>query len=75
MPPIDPKGRKWYFKKKEKYFRYLKLYGNSLAEGVDMAKIITVKEEVPKKKKGKNKDGKMVGIFVTIKFLFKFLPQ
>ena len=55
-----------------KYVRYQRFYGNSLIGGVDKAKIITVKEEVAKKKKGKNKDGKLVGIFVIIKLYFKF---
>ncbi|XP_027035542.1 probable ATP-dependent RNA helicase DDX60 [Pocillopora damicornis] len=58
-PPTDPKERKWYFKQKMKYVRYQRFYGNSIVGGVDKAKIITVKEEVAKKKKGKNKDGKM----------------
>ena len=51
-----------------KYVRYQRFYGNSLVGGVDKAKIITVKEEVAKKKKGKNKDGKLVGIFVIINY-------
>ena len=50
-----------------KYVRYQRFYGNSLVGGLDDAKIITVKEEVAKKKRGKNKDGKLVGIFVIIK--------
>ena len=51
------------------YVRYNRFYGNSLVGGIDDAKIITVKKEVPKKKKGKKKDEKMVGIFVIIKLL------
>lgn len=66
-PPTDPKEAKRYSKQKMKYFRYQRLYGDSLVGGVDKAKPIIVKEEVPKKKKGKNKAGKMVGIFVIIK--------
>ena len=57
------------------YVRYNRFYGNSLVGGIDDAKIMTVKKEVPKKKKGKKKDGKMVGIFVIIKLLSKLFAQ
>ena len=70
-PPTDPKERKWYSKQRDKYFRYQKLYGNSLVGDFDKAESIIVKKEVPNKKKGKKKDGKMVGIFVIIKLLSK----
>ena len=74
-PPTDHKERKLYFKLRDKYFRDLKWYGNSLVGGFDKAKSITVKEEVPNKKEGKEKDGKTVGIFVIIKLLSKLFPQ
>ena len=74
-PPTDPQERKRYFRQKMLYVRYNRFYGNSLVGGIDDAKIITVKKEVPKKKKGKKKDGKMVGIFVIIKLLSKLFPQ
>ena len=47
------------------------MYGNSLVGDFDKAESIIVKKEVPNKKKGKKKDGKMVGIFVIIKLLSK----
>ena len=74
-PPTDPKERKKYLKQRDKYFRDQKLYGNSLIGGFDKAKSITVKKEVPNKKEGKKKDGKMVGIFLIIKLLSKLFPQ
>ena len=59
-PPDDPRQRKWYFKNKQKYVRYHRFYGNSLVGGIDQAKIITVTGTGAKKKKGKDKQGKMV---------------
>ena len=64
-PPTDPKERKWYFKQKMMYVRYHRFYGNTLVGGVDRAKIITVTENGSKKKKGKNKDGKIVRCIVS----------
>ncbi|XP_020629551.1 probable ATP-dependent RNA helicase DDX60 [Orbicella faveolata] len=58
-PPDDPYQRKWYFKRKQQYTRFLRFYGNSLVGGIDQAKIITVTETEAKKKTGKNKQGKM----------------
>ncbi|XP_078360874.1 putative ATP-dependent RNA helicase DDX60 isoform X2 [Oculina patagonica] len=58
-PPEDPYLRKLYFKEKQKYVRFHRFYGNSLVGGIDQAKIITVTETEPKKKKGKDKQGKM----------------
>jgi len=59
-PPDDPYQRKWYFKRKQQYTRFLRFYGNSLVGGIDQAKIITITETEAKKKTGKNKQGKMV---------------
>ena len=61
-PPDDPYQRKWYFKKKQQYTRFLRFYGNSLVGDIDQAKIITVTEAEAKKKTGKNKHGKMVSV-------------
>lgn len=52
-PPDDPWQRKWYFKDKQKYVRYHRLYGNSLVGGINQAKSITVTETGDKKEKGK----------------------
>ena len=64
-PPEDPKERKWYLKRKQQYTRHLRFYGNSLVGGSGETKIITVTEstEPKKKKKGKNKEGKMVSFY------------
>lgn len=59
-PPDDPHERKWFLKRKQQYTRFLRFYGNSLVGGIDQAKIITVTETGANKKKGKNKQGKMV---------------
>ena len=59
-PPEDPWQRRRYFKEKQKYVRYHRFYGNSLVGGIDQAKIITVMETGAKKKKEKDKQGKMV---------------
>ena len=59
-PPDDPYKRKWYFKGKQQYTRFLRFYGESLVGGIEQAKIITVTETGAKKKTGKNKKGKMV---------------
>lgn len=59
-PPDDPWRRKWYFKQKQKYTRFLRFYGESLVGGTEKAKIITVTETETKKKTEKNKQGKMV---------------
>ena len=61
-PPDDPYERKWYFKRKQQYTRFLRFYGNSLVGGIDQAKIITVTETETKKKRGKKKPGKVVSI-------------
>ncbi|XP_015748558.1 PREDICTED: probable ATP-dependent RNA helicase DDX60, partial [Acropora digitifera] len=58
-PPDDPYKRKRYLEEKQKYSRFLRLYGNSLVGGIDQAKIITVTETEAKKKTGKKKQGKM----------------
>ena len=59
-PPDDPYKRKRYLEEKQKYSRFLRLYGNSLVGGIDQAKIITVSETEAKKKTGKKKQVKMV---------------
>lgn len=59
-PPEDPWLRRRYFKEKQKYVRYHRLYGNSLVGGIDQAKIITVMKTGAKKKNGKDKQEKMV---------------
>ena len=59
-PPDDPSERFWFFKRKQQLNRWHRSYGNSLVGGNDRAKIITVTETGAKKKKGKNKEGKMV---------------
>ena len=61
-PPDDPYERKWYFKRKQQYTRFLRFYGDSLVGGIDQAKIITVTETEAKKKTGKKKPGKVVSI-------------
>ena len=61
-PPDDPYERKWYFKRKQQYTRFLRFYGNSLVGGIDKAKIITVTETEAEKKKGKKKPEKVVSI-------------
>ncbi|KAJ7386938.1 putative ATP-dependent RNA helicase ddx60 [Desmophyllum pertusum] len=58
-PPDDPSKRFWFFKRKQQLNRWHRSYGNSLVGGNDRAKIITVTETGAKKKKGKNKEGKM----------------
>ncbi|KAM7443056.1 putative ATP-dependent RNA helicase ddx60 [Porites harrisoni] len=58
-PPDDPKKRFWYFKRKQEFARFHRLYGDSLSDGVDRAKTITVTETETKKKKGKDKTAKM----------------
>ncbi|XP_044173202.1 probable ATP-dependent RNA helicase DDX60 isoform X1 [Acropora millepora] len=58
-PPDDPYKRKWYFKRKQYLSRFQTFYGNSLVDGIDKAKTITVTETETKKKAGKNKQGKM----------------
>ena len=57
-PPDDPYERKWYFKRKQQYTRFLRFYGNSLVGGIDQAKIITVTETETKKKTGKKSQGR-----------------
>lgn len=59
-PPDDRYQRKWYFKGKQQYTRFLRFYGESLVGGTEKAKIITVTETETKKKTEKNKQGKMV---------------
>lgn len=59
-PPDDPKERKKFFIRKQTFVRYHRLYGNSLSGGVDRAKTIVVTKTDVKKKKGKNKEQKLV---------------
>jgi len=71
-PPDDHYQRKWYFKRRQQYTRFLRFYGNSLVGGIEQAKIITVTETQDKKKTGKNKQGKTVsfdkGAFINTTF-------
>lgn len=59
-PPDDPKKKFWYNKHKQTFARFLRFYGNSIEGGIDRAKTITVTETGDKKKKGKDKAGKVV---------------
>ena len=68
-PPDDPWQRKKFFMQKQKFMRFHRLYGNSLSGGVDRAKTIIVTETDPKKKKGKNKEQKMVSPWYSHEFL------
>ena len=71
-PPDDPSQRKSYFKMRQQYPSFLRLYGDSLVGGIDQAKIITVTETEDKEKTGKNKQGKTVsfdkGAFINTNF-------
>ncbi|XP_078360877.1 putative ATP-dependent RNA helicase DDX60 [Oculina patagonica] len=58
-PPDDPKKKFWYNKNKQTFARFLRFYGNSIEGGIDRAKTITVTETDNKKKKGKDKAGKL----------------
>ena len=71
-PPDDRKARFWYYKRKQQYARYHRLYGDSLSGGVDRAKIITVTETENKKKKGKDKKGKVVSYEINHKLHLYF---
>lgn len=73
-PPDDPYKRKWYFKRKQYLSRFQAFYGNSLVDGIDKAKIITVTETEAKKKAGKNKQGKMVS-FDKAPFINETFPK
>ena len=74
-PPDDPYKRKLYLKEKQKYPRFLRLYGNSLVDGIDKAKIITVTETEAKKKTRKKKQGKMVSYDKEPPFINKTFPK
>lgn len=65
-PPKNPKRRQRYYNDKQKYVRFLRFYGNSLEGGIDRAKVITVTENSDKKKKGKDKTGKVVSNTVSV---------
>ena len=74
-PPDDPYKRKWYFKKKQFLSRFQTFYGNSLVDGIDKAKIITVTETEAKKKTRKKKQGKMVSYDKEPPFINKTFPK
>ena len=72
-PPDDRWQRQKFFIDKQKFIRYHRLYGNSLTGGVDRAKTIIVTKTDAKKKKGKNKEPKMVSAWSTHEFLIPTL--
>lgn len=65
-PPKNPNRRRRYYNDKQKYVRFLRFYGNSLEGGIDRAKVITVTENSDKKKKEKDKTGKVVSNTVSV---------